>query len=602
MANTAYTAIFSAGGFRGLPRTRGSAPGGDVFAPQAATYNGGPHRPAHFPAPAPMKLLPLFTACVALPLLLGACSKAPEPTPPAAVAPPAQKSAAAHADDGIAWQTGDVDAVFASAKADHKPVFLYWGAKWCPPCNQVKATLFNRQDFIERSRHFAPVYIDGDSPNAQRLGSRFKVSGYPTMILFTPDGAEITRLPGEVDAEQYMQVLNMGMNGARPVKETLAAALSGNGSGSGAAKTPLTPDDWRMLSFYSWETDDAQLLAKKDVAPTLQRLAAACPADQADAAARLALQALSAAATVKDVKPRDDVTGAALLRRALADPQISRANFDILTNNASDLAAYVTLPKSPARAQLVADWNVALARLVNDAKLSTADRLTAVTAQVQMAKLIAPKVDGSAGGDGALPAPLLASVREQVARADRETTDPYARGAVISTAADTLAEAGLMADSDAMLNAELTRSTSPYYYMLGLAANAKKRGDKAAALDWYEKAHAAADGPATRLQWGAGYVNALVDLSPQDAKRIETAATQVIGELDPKPDTFFARNQRVLERMGKKLAAWNKDNQHTASVQRIRAQMAGVCAKLPATDPSRAACDGALLPAKTAQT
>jgi hypothetical protein len=46
----------------------------------------------------------------------------------------------------------------------------------------VKATLFNRQDFIDRSRFFIPVYIDGDSSSAQRLGARFKVSGYPTMI------------------------------------------------------------------------------------------------------------------------------------------------------------------------------------------------------------------------------------------------------------------------------------------------------------------------------------------------------------------------------------------------------------------------------------
>jgi hypothetical protein len=188
-----------------------------------------------------------------------------------------------------------------------------------------------------------------------------------------------------------------------------------------------------------------------------------------------------------------------------------------------------------------------------------------------------------------------------VARADRETTDPYARGAVISTAADALAQAGLMPESDALLTAELSRSQSPYYYMLGLAANAKKRGDKAAALDWHEKAYAAADGPATRLQWGASYVSALVELAPQDKQRIESAASHVIGELDAKPDTFFGRNQKSLERMGKRLAAWNKGNAHGESLQRIQAQMAGVCAKLPAADPAHAACDSALLPATKAR-
>jgi len=533
-----------------------------------------------------MKSIPLIVSVSALSLLV-ACSKAPEPVPPAATAAPSAPAKSAAADHGIAWQTGDVDAVFATAKADGKPVFLYWGAKWCPPCNQVKATLFNRQDFIERSRHFEPVYVDGDTPSAQKLASRFNVSGYPTMILFTPDGREITRLPGEVDADQYMQVLAMGMNGARPIKDTLASALASDG----AARSKVTPDDWRMLSFYSWDTDDAQLVAKNDVASTLQRLAGACPAGQSDSATRLALKAVVAAATAKDAKPRDDAAGTALLRKVLADTAVSRANFDVLTNNAGNMAGYVTSARSPSRAQLIADWNVALARLVDDATLSTADRLTAVTAQVELARLDNEKA--------ALPEALQKNVREQVARADRETTDPYARQAVISTAADALAQAGLMAESDALLTSELARSQSPYYYMLGLAANAKKRGDKAAALDWHEKAYAAADGPATRLQWGASYVSALVELAPQDLQRIESAASHVIGELDAKPDTFFGRNQKSLERMGKKLAAWNKGNPHGESLQRIQAQMAGVCAKLPAADPSRAACSGALLPATT---
>jgi len=538
-----------------------------------------------------MKVPSHIATAIALSWLLVACSKAPAPVPaPAtsAVSPP--KSIQAHADDGIAWQTGDVDAVFAAARADHKPVFLYWGAKWCPPCNQVKATIFNRQDFIERSRHFVPVYVDGDTPSAQRLGSRFKVSGYPTMILFTPDGAEITRLPGEIDADQYMQVLAMGMNGARPIKDVLASALSSGDT----VRAGLTPDDWRMLSYYSWDTDDAQLVANGDVPATLRRLSNVCPAGQSESATRLALKAVVAATSVKNAVAHDDAPSAALFRKVLADSSAARANFDILTNSASEVASHITLPGSRSRTQLIAEWDVALARLVGDATLSTSDRLTAVTAQVQLA--------GIDLGKGALPDPLLRSVREQVARADRKTTDPYARQTVISTAADALAEAGLTTESDALLESELTRSHSPYYYMLGLAANAKKRGDKAAALDWYEKAYAAADGPATRLQWGASYVNALVELAPQDNRRIETAASHVIGELDAKPDTFFGRNQKSLERMGKKLAAWNKGNLHRDELQRIHAQMGGVCGKLPVADPARAACDGALRPAAVAPT
>ena len=514
-----------------------------------------------------------------------ACSKAPDPALPspatradtaaATVAAPAS----AGAEHAIAWETGDVDAAFAKAKAEGKPLFLYWGAVWCPPCNEVKATIFTRQDFIERARHFVPVYVDGDAKGAQKLGARFKVSGYPTMVLFTPDGREITRLPGEVEADRYMQVLALAMGGTRPVRETLAAAL-------GKDTSLLRPEDWRMLAWYSWVTDEKQLVDDAKRPATLARLAEACPADQAQVATRLALQAQAAAAKAKGAKPRDDRAAVALLQSLLADPARVREHFDLLVDYADDIAGHVTLPQSPERRELVAAWSGALADLAADRELAELDRLTALMAETALAKLDAPK--------GAVPAGLQRRVKDEAARADRETQDPYSRQSVISAAAELLTEAGLIGESDALLEAELARSHSPYYFMLGLALNAKERGDKAAAVDWADKAYAAAQGPATRLQWGARYVSLLIELTPQDAARIEKAAAQVIAELEPVPETFYERNQRSLERIGRNLVKWGRDPVHRAAVRHLRAQMALVCAKVPAGDPARANCEGAL--------
>lgn len=522
---------------------------------------------------------------------LAACSKSPDPapsaSPPASNATvPAAPAAAAHEESGVAWRKDDVDAAFAEAKVAGKPVFLYWGATWCPPCNQVKATIFNRQDFIERSRHFIPVYVDGDRPSAQKQGARFSVSAYPTMVLFTPDGTEITRLPGEVDADQYMRVLAMGMNGARPVKATLTAALA---AGSGGA-TPLTPEDWRMLAYYSWVTDEQQLTPRKELAATLARLAKACPSAEVESATRLEMQALAAAADDKGAKPRADPAAIDRMIAVLGDSKRARENFDLITYYAGKIAAHVAPAPSAARSRLVATWNTVLDRFIADPAVATDDRLVAVNAKVELARLDNPK--------GALPEPLLAQVRSEAQKADRDTVDVYARQSAISGAADVLAEAGLLEESDALLTRELTRSHSPYYFMLGLAANAKKRGDKAGALDWAQKAYAAAEGPATRLQWGTSYMRALIAALPDDAARVERVAGEIIGELDPVPETFYERNRRALERLGKDLAAWNKDRRHDASLQRIRKNMAEVCAKLPAADPARATCDGVLAPAR----
>ena len=112
--------------------------------------------------------------------------------------------ASVHADaPGIAWFKGDVDAAFKSAQASNKPVLLYWGAQWCPPCKQLKSAVFNRPDFIEKSKLFVAVYLDGDLPDAQKWGDVFRVTGYPTVVVFKPDRTEITRIAGNMDLSLY---------------------------------------------------------------------------------------------------------------------------------------------------------------------------------------------------------------------------------------------------------------------------------------------------------------------------------------------------------------------------------------------------------------
>ena len=484
----------------------------------------------------------------------------------------------------ISWHSGGVDSAFALARHENRPLFLYWGAVWCPPCNQVKATIFPRRDFIERSRFFVPVYLDGDAPNAQKVASRFKVSAYPTMILFRPDGTELTRLPGEVDGPRYMQVLALGMSAGRPVGALLSAAKK--------APARLSANDWRLLAFYSWETDHQALVPKAELAPLLWRLAQASSASAPDASVRFTLKAVSLAADAKDkdkdASGIDQRVALARIEKALADAALARANFVELTYGAQDIVGYLAAAGTPARAQLQRAWDLRLTQFTDDAGLSRLDRLAAAGARVALARLDTPK--------GALPLALQTEVRGTVLRAERDAKDRYEREAIVNSAASLLADAGLDAESDALLRAELKRSATPYYLMLGLASNARKRGDGAAALGWYEQAYSASRGPATRLQWGSSYVRALIDLAPQDAARIEHAVRSVIADIEPKPETFYERNRSSLDRIGAKVAQWSKDGKQDAVLARLRAQLNAVCGKLPADAPERATCEQVLAP------
>jgi len=550
-----------------------------------------------------MKLPPFAaaasTAATAIVILLAAgCSRAPEP---ATSAPTAASQPSVPAKPEIAWvrptSMAETDAAFAQAAKADQPVFLFWTAVWCPPCNQVKSTIFTREDFIAKSRAFVPVYVDGDTPSGQALGKRFSVSAYPTMVLLRPDGTEITRLAGSVDPAKYMQVLDHGLAGGASAKEALAAALDGK---------PLTPQAWRLLAYYSWETDESQLAPKEQMPATLAQLARAVPVEQREPASRLVLQAIAAAATAKDeAKPaakgaktakaaKPTITQAdalASVQSILARPELVREHYDLIANYAKPIVEFATAPNSKERDALIAQWNSVLDTLIADGTLSAAGRIWALSGKVDLARIGNEK--------GALPEPLLAQVREQVARADAAVTDLNERQSVITSAGAVLADAGLLDESDALLTAELKRSHSPYYYMLGLASNARKRDtpeSKAAAVNWAQQAYETSQGPATRLQWGGAYVNYLLTLAPTEAERIEAAAGSIVAEAAAAPDAFAARSLRSLERLSERLQKWNKDGRHDAVITRLHEKLAPACAAEALAAGERSACSALFAP------
>jgi thiol-disulfide isomerase/thioredoxin len=510
----------------------------------------------------------------------------------AAVALAAPVARAAGAPSGnVAWigaaAASDIDEAFARARAENKPVLLYWGASWCPPCNQLKATLFSRQDFAALSKHFIAVSVDGDRPGAQKLGARFRVSGYPTTVLFTPAGEEITRLPGEVDAPQALAVLRLGLAGGRQAKAVLADALAGK---------PIAANEWRLLAFYSWETDEQQLVPKAEVPATLTQLAVASAsasgsAADAETTTRLWLKALAASDDGKGVKPDDGLRQR--VQRVLADASAARAQMDLLTNGAADIVRTLEDAASPRRPALVQAYDAALRRLQADDSLSRADRMGALIARVDLARL------GQAEGEvhPKLPDALLAELREWSARADREIRDGYERQAVITAAGYALGRAGLWTEAEALLKANLAKSHSPYYLMSQLGSHARKLGRNDEALRWYGQAFEKAQGPATRLQWGSGYLAALVDLAPEDAARIEKVAAQLLREADADAGAFDGRSMRSLQRAGAKLVAWNGQGRHAAVLRRLQAQLRGLCGKAGAGEGQRSACEKLLEPA-----
>jgi thiol-disulfide isomerase/thioredoxin len=523
----------------------------------------------------------LVTGLVAV---LAACNRqAPEPST-AASSPAAAPAAAAeaHHPAGIDWYPGDVDAAFAQAKADNKPLYLYWGAEWCPPCAQIKSTIFNRREFQERSKLFVPVYLDGDTPGAQKQGERFGVIGYPTMILFRPDGTEITRLPGGVDVAKYASVLDVALSDARPVSQILSAVRNGEA---------VSQDDWRLLAYHSWATDNHRTIREGDELDAFRLLSERCPSDLVADCTRFLFEYLLAAADESEKNPQtlnglDRAVSRKLLLERLRSPAVARANVEHIAFGAKDVIGLLSDPGTPERTQLTTGWRDAIDVLEAQGAspaLSAPERLNMLRARVQLAQLDAPGQP--------LPASLVAEMRDAVGRVDAGTRDPYARQAAINSAANLYWEAGLEEDANRLLVAELQKSKQPYYFMLDLADLAQKAGREQEAVDWLARAYDAARGPATRFQWGASYLLGLLEMTPDDTQRIERVGLELLGELGESPDAFYQRTQMRLENLNGKLLEWGDTGKRRAVLERLRAKTDQICRGLPAGDDGRRNCE-----------
>jgi thiol-disulfide isomerase/thioredoxin len=515
------------------------------------------------------------------------------------LAPGRSPLAATGADWRSAADDADVQRAFDDARASGRPVLLYWGASWCPPCNRLKSSLFNRAEFVALSRGFVAVHVDGDLPGAQKLGARFRVRGYPTLVLLSPSGHEITRLPGEGEPAQVLRALRIGLAGGRPVATVLADARAGRALGA---------SEWRLLAFFSWETaadggdgvvvsatDRPEVLAELAVAASRAAAASGTAArPDAETVTRLWLKALAASDEARGV-----TVDAGLRQRVdqvLADPARSRRHADILAGAGDDLVRALAPAAGTARAAWAGRMDAALRRLQSDASLARADRLAALGTRVELARLDQPKdavqVTVTAG--------LRRELAETVARDDRTITDGHERQAVITLAAHVLARAGDWAGSDVLLQANLARSHSAYYLMSQLGSNARRQGRPDEALQWFERAYADSRGPATRLQWGSSYLNALIELAPQDAARIERAAAGLLQDAAGDAGAFHERSGRAMDRIGRLLGRWSAEGRHAEAMARLRSQLEPVCRAQPAGSAERGRCEGLLRPAGAA--
>ncbi len=109
-------------------------------------------------------------------------------------------SASAFATTPEGWSE-NLDKALEKAKAEKKSVLVeFTGSDWCPPCIAMRKNVFSKKEFVTAaSKKFILVELDFPKGNEELskknepLAEKYKIEGFPTVILLDSAGKEFTR-------------------------------------------------------------------------------------------------------------------------------------------------------------------------------------------------------------------------------------------------------------------------------------------------------------------------------------------------------------------------------------------------------------------------
>lgn len=486
------------------------------------------------------------------------------------------KSVAKKLEIGIDWYVGTVDAAFAVAKELGKPIYLYWGAEWCPPCHAIKATVFKSPEFIERSKLFIAVYLDGDMQNAQAYGEEFGVLGYPTMIVFDSNGMELTRIPGGIDLTAYANILDLTLGNVSSASDIVERVMNTEAS--------VTEDECTLLAYYSWG-QDTKILAERDTAEAFRRMTAACPESLKKERSILYLswldEALQAAESDVDIdadldagKPENPLTPALTLEalksleNVLGDYELVKANIFTVLFSGANLARSLTEAGSEARNSLTQKFTDNYNKIAADESVYKRERIYTLRGKMRFERIDDEEAEISDN--------LKQEIVDMVAWADESTPSVYERQPIINALGNVLDDAEMDDAAKPLLLAELSKSKQPYYYMVSLADIEQRAGNTDIAMSWLKKAYDASQGPATRFQWGNYYLTGLLEMAPANTQLIQETTVRLISELQ-QSGGLFQRPKAQLQRLEGRLQAWGEVQEDEEALSTIRELVLTVC-------------------------
>jgi len=117
----------------------------------------------------------------------------------------------------LQWLT-DLPKAQAQAKKENKLVMLdFTGSDWCGWCIKLHKDVFSKPEFTKFAKDNL-VLVEVDFPHGkqqsaalkkanQELQTKYKINGFPTMVVLNGEGKELGELEGYMDAKTFISKL-----------------------------------------------------------------------------------------------------------------------------------------------------------------------------------------------------------------------------------------------------------------------------------------------------------------------------------------------------------------------------------------------------------
>ncbi len=223
------------------------------------------------------------------------------------------------------------------SRREHRPIFVHFYGIWCPPCNMLEEGVYPTETFQSAAEGFVKLALDADAELSWDWKARFKVGGYPTLLVLDERGQEVARAVGYRSPEALAAFLKDASALMSEPVELAAASV---------AKSGASENGVRRARVARWRLERGELA---------EALAAAGAAPQARRESLLARKELAA--------KNDDAPGVLEGLRALTAEYKDDAEF-------SDWVLDLVERDKPAAEALAPAVTASVARWAADPKLS----------------------------------------------------------------------------------------------------------------------------------------------------------------------------------------------------------------------------------------